>query len=70
MLSKRLLAARRKRRLTRAELAARAGVKPNIIQDIERGKTEMPGFDRLVRLARALDMDPEELCPVPERKAS
>lgn len=71
MLSKRLRAARFKAHLSQRQLGERAGVAASVIADIERGKTAIPAFDKLVKIARALGMDPEQLCPVvPSRKAS
>jgi transcriptional regulator with XRE-family HTH domain len=56
--------------LSQAQLAERAGVNRGVVADLESGKAKVPAFDRLVRLARALGVDPEALCPVPQRQAS
>jgi transcriptional regulator with XRE-family HTH domain len=72
MLSKRLRRAREKAGLTQAQLADKADVKMTVISDIERGKTSVPAYDKLVRIACALDLQPHQLYPVPccdDRKA-
>lgn len=64
MLSKRLRAARRKARLSQRQLGELAGVATSVIADVERGKTGIPAFDKVVKIARALGVDAEQLCPV------
>jgi transcriptional regulator with XRE-family HTH domain len=64
MLSKRLRDARERAGMTQAELAAKAKVRVTLISDIERGKTSVPAYDKLVRLACALGVRPQELFPV------
>lgn len=64
MLSKRLRAARTTAGLSQRELAERADVATSVVADIERGKTAVPAFDKLVKIARALGVDPEQLCPI------
>jgi transcriptional regulator with XRE-family HTH domain len=64
MLSKRLHDARIRAGLTQAELAAKAKVKVTLVSDIERGKTQAPAYDKLVRIACALGVRPQDLFPV------
>jgi transcriptional regulator with XRE-family HTH domain len=64
MLSKRLRDARERAGMTQAELAKAAKVKVTLISDIERGKTSVPAYDKLVRLACALGLRPHELFPI------
>ncbi len=68
MVGKRLRKARMAAGLSQTQLAERAGVNRNIVTDLENGKARIPAFDKLVLLARALDVQPEYLCPVPQRK--
>jgi transcriptional regulator with XRE-family HTH domain len=60
----RLLKARLAKRWTRVRLYAESGVHPNTISDIENARNQHPSFEKVVRLARALEMTPEDLCPV------
>jgi transcriptional regulator with XRE-family HTH domain len=69
MVGKRLRKARLAAGLTQTLLAERAGVNRGVVADLESGKARIPAFDKLVLLARALGVQPEELCPVPQRKA-
>lgn len=46
---------------TQAELARRAGVRPNTILDIERGRTRGVDFETLEKLARVFEVDPAYL---------
>jgi transcriptional regulator with XRE-family HTH domain len=52
--------------LTQQELADRAGVDPSLISLLESGKREIKtvAYQTVVRLARALGVEPEELFPV------
>ena len=52
---------RRRRMWTQARLAREAGVSPTTISGIETGKIGRPHFGALTKLARALDVAPEEL---------
>src|SRR5919112_5270820 len=52
---------RRLRMWTQARLAKEAGVSPTTVSAIETGKIERPHFGTLGKLARALDVAPEEL---------
>jgi transcriptional regulator with XRE-family HTH domain len=72
MLGRRLKTARQRAGLTQRGLADAAGVRVGVVQDVENGYTRVPAFDKLVRLARALDVDPLWLCPVrdTQQKAS
>jgi transcriptional regulator with XRE-family HTH domain len=61
-----LRSAREAKGWTRMRLYTESGVHPNTIADIEMGRNQEPSFVKVVRLARALDMDPMALCPVPD----
>lgn len=50
--------------LTPTELAAKSGVSLSIISRLESGERQSASFRNIVRLARALNLEPEELCPV------
>ncbi len=52
---------RRLRMWTQARLAREAGVSPTTVSGIETGKIGRPHFGTLGKLARALDVPPEEL---------
>ena len=52
---------RRVRMWTQARLAREAGVSPTTVSGIETGKISRPHFGTLGKLARALDVAPEEL---------
>lgn len=55
--------------LTQEQLARKAGVDPTLISRLERGLRRGASFDTIVRLARALHLEPEELLPVaPKRR--
>lgn len=70
MLSRNLRTAREARHWSRRELADRSGVHPNTIADIEAERNRNPAFDKVVLLARALEMDPETLWPVASREVA
>ena len=57
-----------------SQLANRARVHKAVIADIESGKTRMPAYDKLVRIARALGVHPDALCEpellVPNREGA
>jgi transcriptional regulator with XRE-family HTH domain len=53
--------------LSQEELAARSGMDRTYIGGIERGERN-PGFDKLVRLARAFDIPTSELIAQSERE--
>jgi transcriptional regulator with XRE-family HTH domain len=57
----RLANIRRVRMWTQARLAREAGVSPTTVSGIETGKIARPHFGTLGKLARALDVAPEEL---------
>ena len=51
---------------TQKQLATDAGVDHSFISLLERGKRRLPeGYFAMVRIARALNVEPEELFPVP-----
>src|SRR5437588_4988766 len=52
---------RKKKKLTQPELAAAIGVPDSTIYRLERGEFKLPKPDTLQRIARALDVDFEEL---------
>jgi transcriptional regulator with XRE-family HTH domain len=60
-----LRTARRIARLTQRQLAERAGVDDSLISRLERGQRQLLRWDSAVRIARALNVTPEELFPVP-----
>ena len=53
--------ARQRAKLTQDELAARAGVDQTTISSLETGRKASPRFDTVLRLARALNVSPEQL---------
>lgn len=60
----RLRQARRERGLTQLQLARRAITSQQRVSQIERARS-LPGDELKVRLARALDQDPNELFALP-----
>ena len=60
-IGERVLNIRRMRMWTQARLAKEAGVSPTTVSAIETGKIGRPHFGTLGKLARALDVAPEEL---------
>jgi len=54
--------------LTQEQLAEKSGVDKTVISKFERGKRVRGAYDSIVRLARALNLTPEELQPVSERR--
>jgi transcriptional regulator with XRE-family HTH domain len=67
-----LRTARRIARLTQQELAVRAGVDDSFISLIESGKRDIRsvGYETVVRIARALGVEPDELFPVTANASS
>jgi transcriptional regulator with XRE-family HTH domain len=59
-----LKTARRIARLTQRELATKAGVDPSTISLLERGRRQNASYESIVRIARALNIEPSELFPV------
>lgn len=53
--------ARRKAGLTQDQLADRAGVDQTTISSLETGRKSSPKFDTVLRLARVLNIAPEQL---------
>jgi transcriptional regulator with XRE-family HTH domain len=53
--------------LTQEQLARKSGVDATLISRLERGDRRRLSYDNIVRLARALNLEPEELVPVPEK---
>lgn len=47
--------------LTQGELAARAGIKQGTLSELETGVSQRPRGDSLIRIAKALDVDPDWL---------
>lgn len=66
-----LKTARRIARLTQRELAARSGVDESTISLLENDKRHYGdvAYTDIVNLARALNVEPDELFPVPELPA-
>jgi transcriptional regulator with XRE-family HTH domain len=50
--------------LSQEALAAKSGVDIAVISRLERGLRRQPSYETVVRLARALNLEPEELIPV------
>ena len=50
--------------LTQEELARKSGVDATLISRFERGQRRRLSYDSIIRLARALNLEPEELVPV------
>lgn len=64
----RLAAARSRRGLSQSTVARMAGLGPSYLSRVENGRVQ-PTFRTVVRLMRALDVDPEEIVgPTPSRK--
>ena len=61
---------RLRRKLTLDRLSALSGVNLRTISDIEHGRNRKPAYDKVVRLERALGMDPGTLWSVPELTAA
>jgi transcriptional regulator with XRE-family HTH domain len=61
MVGKKLRALREDRDMTRVQLAARAGVAPETIEQIETLPHREPSLETLRRLARALGVQPTAL---------
>lgn len=51
--------------LTQAQLADKAGVDVTLISRLERGQRQRATYETIVRLARALNLAPDELVAVP-----
>src|SRR3712207_3063392 len=60
-----LVIIRERRMWTQARLAEEAGVSPTTISGIESGRISRPHFGTLRKLARALEVEPEELVSAP-----
>lgn len=54
--------------LTQEQLAAKSGVDATIISRLENGRRARASYDSIVRLARALNLEPTELLPVTETR--
>lgn len=52
--------------LTQEALAQKSGVDASIISRLERGRRRTASYDSIVRLARALNLEPEELVAIGE----
>jgi transcriptional regulator with XRE-family HTH domain len=50
--------------LTQEQLANKSGVDKSLISRLERGQRQTASYESIVRLARALKLEPEELVPV------
>jgi transcriptional regulator with XRE-family HTH domain len=62
-----LKTARKVARLTQQELAKRAGVDTALISRLESGtRSRRPSYESIVRIARVLNLAPDELFPVPD----
>lgn len=56
------------RRYTLQQLEELSGVDQRTISDIEHGRNQKPAYDKVVNLARALNVEPSLLWPVPSRQ--
>lgn len=56
--------ARQDRKLTQERLAELSGVDQTTISNLEVGRIQSPAWETVCRLARVLDIPPEELFPV------
>jgi len=54
------------KRLTQEQVAERAGIDQSTVSELERGVNPNPTLQTILALARALDVDPAELFPVPD----
>ena len=50
--------------LTQRQLADKSGVNATLISRLERGRRQTASYESIVRLARALNLEPEELVQV------
>lgn len=50
--------------LTQDQLAKKSGVDKTLISRLERGQRQTASYESIVRLARALNLEPEELVPI------
>jgi transcriptional regulator with XRE-family HTH domain len=50
--------------LSQTQLAKKSGVDVTLISRLERGERQRASYESIVRLARALNLEPEELSPV------
>ena len=65
-----LVVIRERRMWTQARLADEAGVSPTTVSGIESGRISRPHFGTLRKLARALEVEPEELVSAPGSEES
>ena len=65
---KRLAVLRKRAHFTKTQLAERSGVAISIIVRLENGSRPSASYETVVRLARALGVTTDELCPVPRRR--
>ena len=65
-----LVVIRERRMWTQARLADEAGVSPTTVSGIESGRISRPHFGTLRKLARALEVEPEELVSSPGSEES
>lgn len=56
--------ARLNQRLTLIELSQKSGVDHRTISDLEHGRIQSPSYDKVVKLAHALGLEPSDLWPV------
>ena len=65
-----LKTARRIAQMTQAQLAERAGVDASLLSLVENGKKSIQsvGYGNVLRIARALNVEPHELFPLEEKE--
>lgn len=56
--------------LTQEQLARKSGVDVTLISRLENGQRQRASYPSIVRLARALNLEPEELLPVAGKTAT
>ena len=67
-----LKTARRIAKMTQAQLAERAGVDASLLSLVESGKKSIQsvGYGNVLRIARALNVEPHELFPLEDERES
>jgi transcriptional regulator with XRE-family HTH domain len=61
-----LITARQLAKLSRKQVAAKAGMRPSTYAAIENGQIRKTSWDNCLRIAQALGVDPVEIFPVPQ----
>ena len=61
---------RNQKGISQTDLDERAGLSRGTTNDIERGRNKRPAYETVVRLARALEVQPEEIFPINNEPAA